>query len=302
MTEYAKNQVSGDSFAGAVSFDQRNQLDTLAVATPEQVDLRFPVSGIGSRFLAHLLDVVLITAAYLLFFLLMYVTNAGKAGVEAIDHQSTRAQNWWTAGVIIVNFLFTWGYFVLFEAFWHGQTPGKRVMKIRVIKDSGRAMTLFESMARNLLRVIDTLPGFYLVGVITMLCNRSSKRVGDLAAGTLVVHERLEEQPLLTHNSRTFTASLYPEEQMRVPTNAARAAQDQTLPADAVARLKNDDLHLVETFFSRALDLTVERRAELAARVSATVCSRMGFVRPETMGPEQLLETVSYRMRAQGRF
>ena len=99
--------------------------------------------------------------------------------------------------MIFAGFLLVWGYFSLFEAFWRGQTPGKRAMKLRVIKDAGRQITLFESLARNLLRIVDYFPGLYLTGVITMLCNKRSKRLGDLAAGTLVVHERGDEQPLL---------------------------------------------------------------------------------------------------------
>jgi hypothetical protein len=74
------------------------------------------------------------------------------------------------------------------------------------------------------------------------------------------------------------------------------------LAADAIARLKNEDLHLIDTFFSRALDLSVEKRAELAARVSATIAAKMGVERPAGMEPERLLETVAYRMRGQGRF
>jgi len=294
---------SQNSFAHPVQFDQLN------VETPEQVDLRFPVAGIGSRFLAILTDTLIIIVTYLLLSLLAYVSSAAKAGGDAMDRQSSTAQNWWAAGFILINFLMIWGYFALFEAFWNGQTPGKRLLKIRVIKDSGRSITLFEAMARNLVRVVDYFPGLYLVGVITMLCNRSQKRLGDLVAGTIVVHERTDEQPLLTssaHNSRTFTAHLYPEatapQRFELLQRQVAAAADQTLPADAIARLKPDDLHLIDTFFSRALDLTVEKRAELATRVAATISARMGVPRPETMEPERLLETVAFRMRGQSSF
>ena len=91
-----------------------------------------------------------------------------------------------------------WGYSALFEAFWNGQTPGKRLFNIRVIKDSGRQITLFEALARNLLRVVDMFPPpVYFVGLVSMLCNRQQKRLGDFVAGTIVIHERASEQPRL---------------------------------------------------------------------------------------------------------
>jgi uncharacterized RDD family membrane protein YckC len=107
-------------------------------------------------------------------------------------------------------FLVNWGYFTLFEAFWNGRTPGKRVAKIRVIQRSGRAIGLFESMARNLVRYVDQFPGIYAVGVITMFVTKQHQRLGDLAAGTLVVRDREPETPLWGESgSRTFTAQLF---------------------------------------------------------------------------------------------
>ena len=108
-------------------------------------------------------------------------------------HPQTSSQisaQWAAAIVIFIVFLFNWGYFTLFEAFWNGRTPGKRVARIRVIQRSGRAIGLFESMARNLVRYVDQLPFFYAVGVIAMFATRQHQRLGDLAAGTLVVRDR----------------------------------------------------------------------------------------------------------------
>jgi len=278
--------------------------DQLRVQTPEQVELSFPIAGLGSRFLGALLDVFLITAAYVVLILVLAVTGAGDAGTKAIDHQSSTAQNWWLAALTLVNFLLIWGYFSLTEAFWNGQTVGKRVMKIRAIKNNGRALTGFEAMARNLLRVVDFFPGLYLVGVITMMCTKGQKRLGDLVAGTIVIHERSDEQPMLVQSqSRTFTAAVFADAEVnRKREPDPRLAAGNAIPADALARLGPQDLNLMETFFGRALDLTVERRAELAERVAATICARMGIARPDGLDAERLLETVAYRMRGQGRF
>jgi uncharacterized RDD family membrane protein YckC len=294
--------TSDNSFVHPVQFDQLN------VETPELVELRFPVAGIGSRFLAQLADVLLIAGFYILLGIVIAIAASAAPASTGSAPETSTAVKWFIAGMIFVNFMLIWGYFSLFEGLWHGQTPGKRWMKLRVIKDSGRAITLFEAMARNLLRVVDAFPSMYLVGVIAILCNKSQKRLGDMVAGTIVVHERTDEQPLMSqHQSRTFTANIYEETAVLGRLKPMGVAPDTPvvetpLAADAIARLKNEDLHLIDTFFSRALDLSVEKRAELAARVSATIAAKMGVERPAGMEPERLLETVAYRMRGQGRF
>ena len=289
---------------------QSDQFDQLNIETPEQVALRFPVAGVGSRFLAILLDSIIQFVFYFVIGLIIYVAvGDGQTGDSPASDHMTGAEKWLVAGFILLNFLMLWGYFVLFEAFWHGQTPGKRVMKLRVLKDSGRSITLFESMTRNLLRLIDSMPSFYVVGLISMLCSRQHKRLGDFAAGTIVVHERTDEQPFLAHTSRTFTSSLQAGLQAE-PAAAAGlmpaarlewAANENALPADAVAKLKPDDLHTIELFFSRALDLPPVRREALAERVAATMSGKMGIERPPSLRAEQMLELVAYKMRGVGR-
>jgi uncharacterized RDD family membrane protein YckC len=276
-------------------YDSKGYADQLNIETPEQVELRFPIAGIGSRFLAILTDSLIQGAA--LFFLFLgfaLIVSAAEKIPGAVAAVSNTGAKWFVAAVVLFYFLLYWGYYSLFEAFWNGQTPGKRLLKIRVIKDSGRQITLFEALARNLLRVIDMLPSFYLVGVITMLCNREQKRLGDLVAGTIVVHERSNEQPLMSHNSRTFTASLYPQ-----PLEAAREPVSSLMPADGVARLDAGDLNVIDTFFSRALDLDLDKRAEMAGRIADRMSAKMRIPLPEGMAPERVLESIAHSMRAQ---
>src|ERR1700737_835047 len=165
------------------SNESKGYADQLNIETPEQVDLRFPIAGIGSRFLAIVTDSSIQGFSFL-FLSFCFASIVGtKWGQTVAGRVSTNNEAKWAfAAIILFYFLLYWGYYSLFEAFWNGQTPGKRLLKIRVIKDSGRQITLFEALARNLLRVIDMLPSFYLVGVITMLCNREQKRLGDLVA------------------------------------------------------------------------------------------------------------------------
>ena len=279
--------------------------DQLNIETPEQVDLHFPIAGVGSRFIAILLDTLIQFVAYGLLFLIAYMSITFTSLDKFMNHHSDTAQKWFIAGFILLNFLMVWGYFALFEAFWNGQTPGKRLMKLRVIKDSGRSITLFESLARNLLRIVDMLPTMYFVGIISMLCNRENKRLGDFVAGTIVVHERVDEQPLMSHISRTFTSSVYPEpaavQRFMPHAEQQRTATEAVLAADAVARLKPADLHVIETFFSRALDLSIAKREELGAKLAATMSAKMGVPLPQGIPPERVLELIAYRMRSEGR-
>lgn len=275
--------------------DNKGFADQLNIETPEQVELHFPIAGVGSRFLALFADTVIqaIAEFILVLFFVLIVSSAKRAALGAMSDNSAK---WFVAALLLVNFLLYWGYFSLFEAFWNGQTPGKRLLKIRVIKDSGRQITLFEALARNLIRVIDMLPTFYLVGVVSMICNREQKRLGDLVAGTIVVHERSDEQPLMSHNSRTFTASLYPQ-----PIEMTAQPEGAWLPGDGVARLDAGDLNVIDTFLSRALDLDLDKRAEMAGRVAGRMSAKMQVPLPEGLAPERALEAIARAMRAQSR-
>jgi uncharacterized RDD family membrane protein YckC len=273
--------------------EQRGSADQLNIDTPEQVELEFAVAGIGSRFVAVLLD-HLIQAGFYFVTLFFAAILFG-----AVANRINLLGKWFIAIFIAVNFLLIWGYYTLFEAFWRGQTPGKHVMKLRVIKDSGRQITLFESMSRNLMRIIDYLPAFYLAGVITMLCTKRHQRLGDLAAGTIVVHERSDEQPLLIERG-TSIAPVQHAPSYQPLASSVTAQNVDALPADAVARLGAEDLLLIESFFARALDLSLETRAGIAERIATKMATKMNIATPQG-NPERFLEAIAYAMRSSGR-
>jgi uncharacterized RDD family membrane protein YckC len=284
------------------TFERKNYSDQLNIDTPEQVELEFSVAGVGSRFVAALLDYLIVFAFFFFQVLVLVMIGAAAAASNVKSNGDSEAGKWFLALILFIDFVVFWGYYGLFEAYWHGQTPGKRVMKLRVIKDSGRQITLFESLARNLIRVVDYLPGMYLVGVITMLCNKRNKRLGDLAAGTIVVHERMDEQPLFYQTSTTLLAS---------PGFAAQPFGQETLapwakpvaamfPADAVARLGTPDLVVIEAFFARMLDLPLETRAAVAYRMAGQMAAKMGVALPKG-NPERILEAIAFQMRGSGR-
>jgi len=273
--------------------EQRGFADQLNIDTPEQVELEFAVAGIGSRFVAVLIDHLVQFGLFFIFGILAAVLFG------SIANRINLLGKWIFAAFIALNFLLIWGYFTLFEAFWHGQTPGKHIMKLRVIKDSGRQITLFEAMSRNLLRIIDYLPALYLTGVIAMLCTKRHQRLGDLAAGTIVVHERSDEQPLLIERG----TSIMPAQPALSydPVASSAAVQDAGgLPADAIAKLGAEDLLLIESFFARALDLSLATRAEIAGRIAGQMAANMSIPVPPG-NPERFLESIAYAMRSSAR-
>jgi len=275
------------------SAEQRGFADQLNIDTPEQVELEFAVAGIGSRFVAVLIDHLIQFGFFFVFGMLAAVLFGSLA------NRINLLGKWVLAAFIVLDFLLVWGYFALFEAYWRGQTPGKHIMKLRVIKDSGRQITLFEAMSRNLVRIIDYLPALYLTGVITMLCTKRHQRLGDLAAGTIVVHERSDEQPLMIERGTSIMPAQHaPAYDPPVSTAAARDASG--LAADAIAKLGANDLLLIESFFARALDLSLATRAEIAGRIAAQMAAKMDVTVPPG-NPERFLEAIAYAMRSSAR-
>ena len=261
--------------------------DQLNIDTPELVDIEMPLAGIGSRFVALLVDYLIWVAAVLV---LLVIFSIFLPGIGASSKPSAQ----WAAAIgIFILFLLQWGYFTLFEAFWNGRTPGKRVARIRVIQRSGRAIGLFESMARNLVRYVDQLPFFYAVGVIVIFVTRQHQRLGDLAAGTLVVRDREPESPLWGDSgSRTFTAQAFAP---RAPVPEPHTAF--TLPATAIAKLSAADLEVLEGFFARRLDMSLATRQALAERIASAIKAKSGLEQPAGASTETFLEAVARQLR-----
>lgn len=270
-----------DAIADQLSPDQIN------IDTPELVSIEMPLAGIGSRFIALLVDYLIWFAGLLIVVL---VSSVVLPAIHAFNHVS---ETWAEALIIFIFFLLNWGYFTLFEAFWNGRTPGKRVARIRVIQRSGRAIGLFESMARNLIRYVDQLPFFYAVGVITMFVTKQHQRLGDLAAGTLVVRDREVETPLWGDaGSRTFTAQFF------APSVSAPEAHSLvTVSSAGITKLSSADLEVLEGFFARRLDMTMETRDALARRIASAIQAKSGLQIPDGASVETFLEATARQLR-----
>lgn len=246
--------------------------DKLIIDTPEQVHLEFVLAGIGSRFMAVFLDVIIEAVLYLVLFLITLIWISG-------GFFSANRSIWWQAILSLAIFCINWGYYAVFEALWKGQTPGKRWAGIRVIKDSGRPINAFEAITRNLVRFVDFLPGFYGFGVVTMLLNAKHRRLGDYVAGTLVVHESSDRESTLFFNTPART--------------------DFTL--HQAAGLTLQEAELIETFLARRLEIPPEVRRFNSQRIAEMISSRLK-IPPESRPPdnENFLELMvrEFRNRA----
>jgi len=182
---------------------------TRRVATPEGIELTLRLAGPVPRALAWSIDFLIRAAAVMLVGML--ASRFGTAGVGVI---------------LIVAFFVEWLLPAWFEAFWGGQTPGKRLFRLAVLNDDGTPVRWPAALTRNLLRAADFLPFLYGVGLLCMLVNRDFKRLGDLAAGTVVVYqgEKAEAARAIPRATpQPPPLSLAPEEQRAVLDLAERS-------------------------------------------------------------------------------
>ena len=218
----------------------------LTITTPEHVAIRLQPAGVGSRFLAVFIDSLIVMGASTLVMVLL--RSFLPAGVAA-------------ALWVTVSFLLTWGWHVYFETQRNGRTPGKRALSLRVVDARGLPLTIYQSMVRNVARVIDFAPLFYGVGAVTALVNATGRRLGDLIAGTLVVRE---STPLVSRG------------------DLAAERRHNTLRTPRVQRLIRHRIGLEErefllTLCLRSAKLSPEARYDLMEEVAAFYREKLGL-------------------------
>jgi uncharacterized RDD family membrane protein YckC len=166
------------------------------IDTPENVTFGYEIAGIGSRFIGAVVDSIILVVSLMLLNIILGVVLSVTGDVESLFLGDENEIGWWSGLVLaiytLLNFGLIWGYYILFELLWNGQTPGKRVAKVRVVRMDGNPAGFIEIVVRNLVRIIDFLPGAYGIGLVTMFFNRQARRLGDFAAGTLVIKEQPE--------------------------------------------------------------------------------------------------------------
>src|SRR5438034_10388716 len=263
--------------------------ETLVIETPERVPLHFALASIGNRFIACAIDHTIQPVALIALVIIFLVI----ADVSDVGHRLTSAPKWVIAILIFVVFLLLSGYFAFFEWIWNGQTPGKRWLKLRVIRQDGRPISFFEAVVRNVFRDLDIMPfPFYSIGLISVFATSSDQRVGDLVAGTVVVREREAEAPAFAD----VFASPVSDPALR------RSFKPVPFTAD-VNKLTEREISIVESFLRRRWDLRDYPRQWMAWRVSMPILFKL---RPQydlaTFTYEGFLEELLHRYREKHRF
>lgn len=219
--------------------------DRLTIATPEGVDLELTLAGVGSRFASALIDYLIQLAILIALGLVLGL------GVGLKANQSGYATAIW----VVLGFLLFVGYDVAFEVLASGRTPGKRLNGLRVVLENGGPVTFPASAVRNVLRLIDLLPGTYLVGIVSILVSSRNQRLGDHAAGTLVVRERKVLPPQLV--LRSFRGDVH-------------------APAWDTSAIGVEELTAVRAFLARRDSLTADARAQLALALASRLRPKLG--------------------------
>ncbi len=254
--------------------------------TPERVSLGYDLAGIGSRAAAALIDVTIQGLVWLSLLIVLGVTFS-RFPVDLDDARPVVL-----VVLLIVAFLggffLLWGYYMLFEIIWSGQTPGKRALGLRVIRENGYPIRPGDAVVRNLIRVIDGPPFGAAIGSLVMLLNSRSKRLGDYVAGTIVVREgkRLRLADVVGDaqstggpgsTGRTAWSGSVPGSAPSTPSTSAGTSAGAASDGARIIALRAEDATLVRDFLVRRAEMELTPRRQLARRLAEYLARRYGL-------------------------
>ena len=247
--------------------------ETLTIQTPEHVGFQYALAGVGTRSMAFLVDTVirglLILSVFVVFMLISKWFPALSPAVFA-----DLPMNWIIAVGVLAYGVLDLGYFLIFEAMWSGQTPGKRFQKLRAIRIDGQPLGWIESAIRNILRAVDMVSGFYPLGLIVIFLSPRSQRIGDYAAGTVVIIERRRRVPGNRTRLRTSIKFQIPDIEVHLST------------------LEPGQYRILSSFLERRQQMDQSNRHELARDLACRLTERWGLVISKDVSHESFLEEV----------
>jgi uncharacterized RDD family membrane protein YckC len=246
----------------------------ITYSTPESVELEFTLAGIGSRAFALLIDYHILFLGWALFITIWSIlTGQLLEYFDRIGFNYSGLDNWLAAIIVLLSFAFFVGYFIFFEVFWQGQTPGKRLAKIRVVREDGRPVKLTQAVLRSLLRSIDDL---LFVGFFFIILGRKEKRLGDLVAGTIVIQE---ERPAIR---KAFQLS-----------EQAQPIAEKLLQVANISLLLPDDFAVIREYLQRRLWMDKKAKSQISLQLARQVKDVVEIENlPSEMTPDLFLEAI----------
>jgi uncharacterized membrane protein SpoIIM required for sporulation/uncharacterized RDD family membrane protein YckC len=215
---------------------------TVDIETPELVVVSYTIAGLGSRVSAGLIDLVICIVGFI-----AVITGLAVMSSDGNDGEAAMSSALAIAIMVLLQFVVLWGYYLLFEGLRDGQTPGKRMLGLRVVRDGGYSVDFSASAVRNLMRFVDLQPVFsYAVGITSIALSKTGKRLGDMVAGTIVVRETMVRQPARP---------------------GVRRRAEPSTPTAAVAKLDEQEFQLLARWAERT-GLDADRRRTLTAQVA----------------------------------
>ena len=245
--------------------------DKIEVITPERVELNFPISSLGSRFVAALVDIIIIILINIIItFIFIPVSGSLSSDNDYLYSLIIGFE-------LLLRFVLSFGYYIYFEYIWNGQTPGKRILNIRVMRYSGLPMNFSSSAIRNLMRIVDFVLFASAIGFLILFLSKLSQRPGDFAAGTIVVHDR---------NITLDDLDLYLKSSQNESKNNA--------PLDGrFDKLSDEDARLIEMFINRRSQMDVSQRREMAEKIANGIRGKLNLKLDEYGGNEILIRTAN---------
>jgi len=248
--------------------------ESLNIQTPEHVGFKYVLAGLGTRSTAFLLDTAIRGLFILFIFLAMVFLARWLPELDPTGLIASLPKTWLLALGFLAYGVVDLGYFLLFEALWSGQTPGKRMQKLRVIRINGQPIGWIESSIRNILRAVDMLAGFYPLGLFVMFLSSRSQRLGDYAAGTVVIVERRGNVPMDRTRLRSTSKLNLPDLDLHLST------------------LEPKQYQLIRSFLQRRHDMDEQHRRELSRLLARRLMKRLGISPIPGLTDESFLEEI----------
>jgi uncharacterized RDD family membrane protein YckC len=239
----------------------------ITLKTPESVELEFNLAGIGNRTIALLVDNLVI---WIIYVIVAFMASQVLEGLTAMGIEPSTSLNQWLGAIgILLSFGWFVGYFAVFEILWKGQTPGKRLAKIRVIGNDGRPLQLYQATLRAVLRPIDD---WLFIGFFCVLFGKQEKRLGDWVGNTIVIQD---EQPTIGSAQSPFAGQ-------------AQGLADRILMNAVMSQLKPDDFAILKEFLQRRQSLTPQARDQLSGQLMGQIQTRLDLAALEFTEPAEV--------------